>query len=133
MDIISHALAGAATGTAFGRPFTGALLAVIPDLPIMGPRRQEPPLLYEVCHSLWFVVLASCIGALSGNGLLVLCCIGSHLVLDIPTHGPKWAPKLLWPNRVIYYTCEEWEFFNRSWFVGASITLLWCFLWLTLS
>ena len=133
MDIISHVIAGAATGAAFGHPVLGAIIAVIPDLPIMGPRVEEPPKLYMISHSLIFLLSASLFFAFFGIGWLVFFCLASHLVLDLPTHGYQWSPRLMYPSRYPIYWLEEWEFFNSSWLLGLLITILWSSVWILIS
>lgn len=132
MDIFSHALAGACTGAAWGRPFTGAALAVLPDIALIGPRKRLPPLFYNVAHSFLFLALVTAIASLFGLGLMAYLCVFSHLLLDAPTHNDNWAPPLLWP---IPGRCsiahEEWEFFNLTWWFGFSLTLLWSLMWIT--
>lgn len=130
MDIFSHAVAGACTGFAFGRPVLGAIIAVIPDIPIFGPRRDTPPYLYKFTHSLVFLFIFAIIGSLFELQHIVFFCLASHLVLDITTHGDKWYPRLLWPINYRIYCGVEWEFYNRSWQIGACITFIWCSLWL---
>lgn len=134
MDILSHAAAGAATGAAFGRPVWGALIAVVPDIPIFGPRRRKPSVLYKMTHTLLFVLIAAVLGAVLGVGWLVFFCLLSHLTLDIPTHGMQWAPRVLYPySHKPLLNCGEWEFFNRQWFVGLGITIGWIITWLLLA
>jgi len=130
MDILSHAIAGACTGAAFGRPGLGAAIAVLPDIPLVGKRRDKPPVIYVVLHSLPFVVVASLVGSLWGFGVLCFFCLLSHIILDLPTHGKRWAPTLLWPwkRKLIYW--EEWEFFNKPWMWGLLLTVLWSNLWI---
>ena len=125
MDIVSHAVAGAATGHIFGQPLLGAAIAVLPDLMLFGPRRKEPPFLYDVTHSLLCVVVLGALGGLLGTWL-PLWALLSHLALDLPTHGPRWAPVLAFPlSRQRYSFGEEWEWGSRSWFNGLALTIIW--------
>lgn len=126
MDVFSHALAGAATGSIFGHPVAGALVAAAPDAVLGLRRRALPGTAYNATHSLAFVVLATVAALPFGAALLVCMCLLSHLVLDLPTHGPGWAPPLLYPWDPWRFSFgDEWEFFNRSWWRGFMLTLLW--------
>lgn len=127
MDIISHAVAGAATGAVFGHPLTGAVVAVLPDLPIFGKRKATPPTLYKFSHSLLAVVLVGLIGSTVGLavGLAAGFAYLSHILLDSITHSETWAPKWLWPSVVnVNPPSDEWEFFNAPWWRGFEITLV---------
>jgi membrane-bound metal-dependent hydrolase YbcI (DUF457 family) len=141
MDIFTHALVGAATGAAFDRPVAGALYAVMPDL-VLGSlkRRRLPTPAYNVSHSLAALlavtVAAYLYPAPFGGARIAACaffCYLSHLILDAATHGPQWAPMLLWPVRIRFSGGDEWEWFNTSWFKGFALSLLWSILWLQLS
>lgn len=138
MDLFSHAAVGVATGQIFGHPILGGLFAVLPDFALGLKRRQSPNLGYRYGHSL----LAPCIAALLAVALglggavaeTVGFCLLSHIVLDIPTHGNIWAPKLLFPFKDWSFKgFSEWEFFSFSWYVGLTITTGWivCALFLT--
>ena len=128
MDLLTHAAVGAATGLPFGRPILGAFAAVVPDL-VLGPwRKAAPTPLYDCTHSLWFVAfggIAAC-AAGPGVGAVVALALLSHLVLDLPTHGPDWAPPLLLPySKRRFSFGKEWEFFNSSWYIGLNIATIW--------
>jgi len=133
MDIFTHAAVGAATGAAFGRPVLGALVAMLPDLGYMLhanflERLRVPPKVYDFGHSLLFVLLASLLAwALfdGGTAAVVGLALLSHLWLDIPTHGPTWGVRLLYPLQWRYGWGVEWEFFNRSWAEGFVWGLVW--------
>lgn len=134
MDIITHAIAGAATGGAFGRPLLGAVVAVLPDSALwLRPRLALPPLLYRAAHGLLApFVLAALTMMFFGPAVsnVVFFAWLSHIVLDVPTHGPEWAPRLFWPDeRPVFTQFEEWEWFNPSWYLGFRITLIWIGLW----
>lgn len=134
MDIISHALAGAATGAYYGRPLLGAAVAVLPDLVLPLRRLKHPPARYLFTHSFTFLILASIIGAIFGVGWLVFFALLSHILLDIATHGEHWAPALFAPfSNVRYRFNNEWEWFNEVWYFGAYLTLLWSAAWLLFS
>lgn len=131
MDIVSHALAGAATGIAFGRPVAGAVFGVMPDL-VLGIRRKfSPTPAYDLTHSLSFVF--ACGGlwwALGGTWVAVFALL-SHIVLDLPTHGKQWAPVLLYPlHRKRFSYGVEWEWFSISWWRGLVLTIIWSSLWI---
>lgn len=129
MDIVTHAAVGAATGYAFGHPVAGAFIAAAPDVVLGIRRRALPSKAYDITHSLLFLIYA----ALSATymmdaewGTLVFWCLASHIALDLPTHGPVWAPPLLHPftpDRFVFGA--EWEFFNLSWVLGLGYAVLW--------
>ena len=126
MDIISHAVAGASVGAVFGRPVLGAVFGVIPDV-VLGVRRKVTPnISYDVTHSLAFVLVLTLVCVPLGTWAPVLAVL-SHIFLDLPTHGLKWAPPLLYPlsRRRYSYGNEEWEWFNHTWWRGLAITIIW--------
>lgn len=126
MDVFSHALAGAATGTVFGRPLLGAFFGILPDIVLGLKRRELPSAAYDFSHSLLFVALVGLPATIILGTAAPLFALFSHLALDLPTHGDKWAPPLLYPFDSMRFSCgEEWEFFNLSWFRGFLFTLLW--------
>lgn len=131
MDIVNHAVAGAAVGAAFGRPGVGAFFGVLPDLVLGVKRLTLPTPAYNLTHSLAF---SGGVGLIAGELLgspLPLLALLSHLLLDLPTHGPKWAPPLFYPwSELRYGWGEEWEWFSRSWWIGFGITLVWSITWL---
>jgi len=138
MDVISHAVAGAATGAAFGRPLLGAVVAVVPDSALwLRPRLARPPALYRAAHGglAPLLVSAVCLPLFGSQvALVVLWAWISHIVLDIPTHGPDWSPRLFWPDeRPVFTQFEEWEWFNLSWWCGLSLTIMWSSLCLALA
>lgn len=138
MDIFFHALAGAAAGSVFGHPFVGAITAVCPDVVLGLQRRNSPSVAYRYTHS---ILTALCVAA--GVALLplpvtvalaVAVAWVSHLVLDIPTHGAVWAPRLFYPFTQFYFKgFTEWEFRNRAWYNGAILTLIWMLICLAIS
>lgn len=126
MDIVSHAIAGAAAGVPFGRPLLGAFFGVLPDIVIIGKRRELPSKAYDFMHSIFGVGLFGLAGTYATGSIAPLVAILSHLLLDLPTHGDKWAPPLLFPFDSMRFSCgEEWEFGNLSWWQGVLFTLLW--------
>lgn len=138
MDIITHALAGAATGAAFGRPLLGAVVAVVPDSALwLRPRQARPPAAYRAAHGLLAPCLAGSVAMmLFGPAISALVFFAwlSHIVLDIPTHGADWSPRLFWPDeRPVFTKFQEWEWFNRSWWLGLALTAIWSITWLALS
>lgn len=133
MDVVSHAIAGAATGLYWGRPGLGAAVAALPDLVLGIRRRASPSLAYNLTHTLAFSLLAGAVVQVlyPPLGWLVFWCLVSHLALDVPTHGKEWAPTLLWPFSYRRYSLgTEWEFFNTSWSNGLDLTIIWSILWL---
>lgn len=132
MDIISHAVAGACAGAVFGRPVLGAVFGVLPDI-VLGVRRKATPnTSYNVTHSLMFVLVVALVCIPLRTWAPVIAAI-SHIVLDLPTHGLKWAPPLLYPlsDRRYSYDDREWEWFNYSWWRGLAITIMWSMLCLS--
>lgn len=128
MDIFSHAIAGASTGMVFQRPLTGAFFGILPDLVLSIKRVEVPPKRYRVTHSFAFVAVVFAAMHLAGSQTALCAAIAllSHLVLDLPTHGPQWAPRLFYPfSNWTFPTLGEWEWLNDSWFVGFYITCLW--------
>lgn len=137
MDIFTHALVGAVTGGALGHPLLGAVVAVLPDLPLWVQRRPaSPPAAYLALHSGLAAVLLAVACALCTYGgfisvtfaVTVVACWLSHIVLDVPTHGNEWQPRLLWPNKKYLLfpdTIEEWEFFNLTWLIGLKLAVAW--------
>lgn len=133
MDIIGHALAGAATGVYFGKPITGAVIAILPDAVLIGKRKFEPTEPYLFTHSWAYLVMATAlIGAVLGEYLLVLFCTLSHYALDIVTHSYKWQMRFFYPMPFRFKGVEEWRFFNNSWLYGAAATIIWSASWLVL-
>lgn len=126
MDIVSHALTGASTGLLFSHPLLGAALAVLPDV-VLGPvRKSMPSAAYNLGHSALGISVAALAGAVWSQGLFVLLCLLSHVVLDLPTHGKVWGPPLLFPFSGRRFSFgSEWEFFNTSWQKGLILTFLW--------
>ena len=129
MDVISHAIAGAASGYMFGHPILGAAIGVLPDLCLIGKRRVHPTPLYRFTHSLGFMLVLLFLSQLLTNsgdiGWTVAVAWASHVYLDVPTHGSVWAVRLLYPNEDVYYEAEEWEFFNNAWKFGFALTIIW--------
>jgi membrane-bound metal-dependent hydrolase YbcI (DUF457 family) len=131
MDIVNHAVAGAAVGAAFGRPIVGALFGVLPDLVLGVKRLTLPTRAYNLTHSLLFSAVVGLVASVALGSPLPLLALLSHLLLDLPTHGSVWAPPLLYPfsdKRFSYG--EEWEWFSPDWWVGFYITLVWSISWL---
>lgn len=126
MDIFTHAIVGGVTGAQFGQPVLGAAIAVIPDLQLFGVRRESPPELYQFLHSVAGVIgVASLLCMLGVSFTLSLACLMSHLAIDVPTHGFKWAPRLLYPFNFKFTCFNEWEFFNVTWFYGLGVSVIW--------
>lgn len=135
MDVFSHAVAGAAVGAAFGRPVLGAVCGVLPDLALATRKRLTlPPTAYNATHSALFVAGVGLLGALALGTVVPLLAVLSHILLDLPTHGRQWAPPLLYPFSERRYSMgTEWEWFNRSWWLGLGLTLLWSLAWLSVT
>lgn len=131
MDLISHAIAGAATGAYFGAPVTGAVIAMAPDVVLGIRRRDTPTRAYKATHSALAVAIGTLACILLGlHPALAFWCLVSHLILDMPTHGEEWAPPLLypWSERKLVLG-GEWEFFNIWWASGLLLTATWTLIW----
>lgn len=120
MDILTHALVGAAIGSRAESPAigacVGAVVAVLPDLALCSikrlPRPTEP---YKWSHSVWPILVIWMFSP------LMALCYASHLVLDIPTHASTWAPRPFYPWHHRIGVFREWEWFNRTWWTGAAL------------
>lgn len=129
MDIVSHALAGAATGLYFQHPVAGALVAISPDLVLGVKRRIRPNHLYMISHSGIGLVMVYLLTYSMDIKWLFYCYL-SHIVLDFFTHAGEWCPQPLFPFVKTNSYFKEWEFFNKAWFMGLFVTILWSLLWL---
>ena len=134
MDLLSHAVAGASVGLAFGNPWLGAVIGIAPDF-VLGPKRRTlPTTLYNATHSLLSVTAIGLYIWVVFDSVIPLLALLSHLLLDIPTHGKEWAPTLLYPlSEKRYSYGEEWEWFNRSWIIGLCMTIMWSAIWFALA
>lgn len=134
MDFLSHAVAGAAVGYAFGNPALGAAVALIPDVPIWGKRREAPNAMYDVTHTMIFTLLVGAVVFKYMGTPLVGLALLSHLVLDLPTHGRQWGAMSLFPltTRRFHWIEHDWELFDINWWVGTLVTIIWSTAWLTL-
>lgn len=137
MDTATHALLGGVIGASAGvlapqgtEPLVVvaacALVATLPDSPLIAYRTRvpHPPRSYLWAHSIWPVIaIWFCVGPIYGAAYL------SHILIDIPTHGPAWSARLFYPIRWHFACFEEWEWGNASWRNGLVITILLGFLW----
>lgn len=125
MDVVNHTIAGAATGALFGHPILGAIAGALPDVMLIGPRRQTPPVSYDLAHSPLMLWAAGLVSVLLGSWA-VIAAVASHLFLDLFTHGREWGPLLAYPLSDHRYSLgDEWEWFSSSWWRGFWITLAW--------
>jgi hypothetical protein len=132
MDIVNHAVAGAAVGTYFGRPVLGAFFGVLPDLVLGIKRLTVPSRAYNLTHSLLFTLGVGMVAGITLGSTVPLLALLSHLLLDLPTHGDEWGPPLLYPwNGKRFSYGEEWEWFSPDWWVGLYINLVWSASWLS--
>lgn len=131
MDILTHAAVGyASTGSVWG-----AVGAVLPDMGLLSIRRQyRPTYAYLYLHSM--MVFVAWFAATWWWSLMIapeLFCfmVGwfSHIVLDIPTHGERFAVRPMFPASQKKWVFEEWEWFNRPWWIGLGIGVL--FVWMS--
>lgn len=131
MDFITHGVVGAATGAVWGRPITGAVIAMAPDIPLIGKRVLLPPKAYVWTHSYLFAIVWTVIALLVSPefSIVVFTALMSHLFLDMLTHEPLWSPRLAYPWDKEFYLkvapFGEWEFFNASWWFGLGVSILW--------
>lgn len=131
MDIVSHAVAGAAVGHAFGQPLLGAAFGILPDIVLGIRRRAAPTAAYNLTHSLPFTAGAGALCALLWATPVPALALLSHLLLDVPTHGKQWAPTLFYPfSSERFGFGEEWEFFSPCWWMGLLITFVWSVAWI---
>lgn len=134
MDIVSHALAGYAVGEYFGHPLIGTFAGMTPDICLGIKRRRKPSATYDFTHSIAFLLITSTVALVTLSysvALTISFALLSHILLDIPTHGEKWAPPLLFPisrQRASLFGLE-WEWFNLAWWRGLCFTFIWIFLW----
>lgn len=133
MDIFSHAIAGAAVGHYYGSPIIGVIIAISPDLVLIGKRRKLPTVFYDFCHSFLALIVSGPLFGFIFNIEYILAYLAyfSHLYLDLFTHGKIWGSPLLWPfsNKRFPYG-QEWEFNTRIWYIGLIFTIIWSYLWL---
>ena len=132
MDIVTHAVVGAASGALFGQPLLGAAVATMPDWPLLGRRVKLPPFPYVVLHSPLVMYVVICM--LPIDDVLfstILLSYVSHIALDIPTHSKTWQPRFIPFKESKLDDFEEWEFFNSSWWFGLTISIFWTILCLT--
>ena len=119
MDILTHAVVGAVIGNG---SISCIVAACLPDLVLGIKRRKEPPPIYKFTHSIFPVAVLLLCGF-----QLEAAAWASHIILDIPTHGPVWSPNLLYPVHKKGFSCfGEWEFFNGSWFLGLFLSVFLC-------
>lgn len=138
MDILTHALTGAATGYVFGQPIVGAIAGILPDFALFFRARQaSPPPAYCAAHSLLMPFVVGMVSAIFFGieiGSAVYWAWFSHILLDIPTHSKEWAPQLFWPDKYQLFTrFEEWEWLNESWWRGLFIAALWSMLCISIT
>lgn len=128
MDILSHMVAGAASGAVFGHPVVGAVIGALPDVVLGIKRKAAPNTPYRATHSLLVLLLVLTLLAALPFNLLAAIALAwlSHIVLDVPTHGQLWAPRVLFPlYDVRIGNFQEWEFFTRTWYNGLCLTVAW--------
>lgn len=132
MDTVTHALLGVAVGASAGAlapqgteslAVVGvcAAIAVLPDSPLFLYRKRQkvPPKAYVISHSLWPVILIWFLW----EPIYAIAYL-SHILIDIPTHNAAWAARLFYPFEWRFQCFSEWEWGNRSWWVGLFFTIL---------
>lgn len=139
MDIITHAVVGAATGNLIGRPIIGAFIAVVPDLVLGFKRKRVPTSLYKLTHSpipMSFLVFGA-VGVFTQDPMLsavLVLCYWSHIVLDLFTHADGWGPQLFSPFvRKHYSLGGDWEWFNGPWWAGLLVSAGWIYVCMSLA
>lgn len=133
MDIVTHAIVGAAIGSSFGHPIIGGISAIVPDIVLGIKRRHKPTNIYDFTHSfLGLFAMSIPFYFLNDQSIFLAVFFGvlSHIGLDVITHGKQWAPPLLFPAFSRFTLADEWEFGNRPWCFGllASIGIILCVL-----
>lgn len=115
MDIVSHIIfANALTGP----NIYSTIGAVIPDLTMI-KRKPYPDKYYLLMHSPIMSIVLFIINPYLGIGHF------SHIFLDFFTHGKDFAPRLFYPFSDYRITIfQEWEFFNKSFWIGLFIVLI---------
>lgn len=138
MDIITHAIVGAASGAVFGHPIVGAIVAVIPDIPLGITRKHRPNIGYDMLHSpviggLNMFNMANIFLGMSHGaptdfsfGWAALLAWASHIFLDLFTHGPTWAPMPFAPISFRRVSLGyDWELFDSTWWNGLLLAICW--------
>jgi hypothetical protein len=116
MDILTHA----ALGWAVSPSPECVAGSILPDVALLGHRRgQSPPLAYRWTHSILFAAAIAPLSPQAALGIL------THIALDIPTHGVKFATQPFYPLAGWHLaTATEWEFWNRTWITAALLVAL---------
>lgn len=118
MDILTHAIVGAAVGVKFESLLSCVIASIAPDIVLGTKRKFAPTVPYKFLHSV-FPVCALYLFGFKAEAIAW----ATHIVLDIPTHGPLWSPRLLSPFSDKGFTgFHEWEFFNTSWKKGLVLS-----------
>lgn len=119
MDILTHAIVGAAVGIKFESLLPCVIASVAPDIILGIKRKLTPSIPYKFLHSI-FPVCALYLFGFKAEAIAW----ATHIVLDIPTHGRLWSPNLLYPFYRRGFSCfDEWEFFNASWLKGLALSI----------
>jgi len=114
VDALTHIAFAAAVNPS---PLT-ILGAVLPDVPAVR-RLKRPSVAYRITHSYWPVLMLAPFYPDLSLGW------ATHIALDIPTHGETFAPRLLYPLSDWHIPgVGEWEFFNRTYWLGIAVTIL---------
>ena len=133
MDIINHAITGAAIGASVELSprsvLIGTLTGIAPDVsdfPLFYKRREIPTDLYAISHS-FEVFLGMLAAGLIFDGFFVVSMAWcAHILLDYITHGETWGPKFIILKIPVPKRFEEWEFFNWSWWRGLGTNFVFC-------
>lgn len=119
MDILTHAIVGAAVGLKLGSPLSCVIASIAPDIVLGIKRKFTPTMPYKFLHSV-FPVCALYLFGFKAEAIAW----ATHIILDIPTHGTLWSPKLFFPFSDKGFTgFQEWEFFNTSWKKGLALSV----------
>jgi len=119
MDTVTHIAVGLSVGSVTGNYIGCAVASVLPDLSLVGTRKEKPDILYKTLHSVLPVIFLLLFHS-SDTAVAYLL----HIVVDSICHGTDFSPRVLFPmsDRPLFKGIEEWEFFNRSWVVGMALS-----------
>jgi membrane-bound metal-dependent hydrolase YbcI (DUF457 family) len=155
MDVIYHALVGAAIAKSTGSPYilSSAIFAVLPDLvgavPFVYYKLTARPgtllqnvkesvysntftnsvdrIMYSLTHSLVFALLVSLLSYLFFPAAWVTLSLSyvSHIIIDIPTHEGDFATRIFYPYSDFHFESKNWATNPRLFFTFWGVFLAW--------